>query len=168
MKPKIGLIWAQNQKLVIGANNAIPWYIPEDLKHFNQVTSGSTLIMGKATWFSLPPAFRPLPNRRNLVLSSDLSWEAPGAEVFSSFNTAFASVATEWVWVIGGSSVYSTSLMFADRLEVTQVNLPDVTGDTFAPVISHYFNKEKGTPASDEWLISPSSKIEYRFETYVR
>ena len=169
--PKIGLVWAQTEKGVIGINNTIPWHSSEDLKHFNEVTRGSTVIMGKATWFSLPERFRPLPNRRNLVLSSDLSLQADGAEVFSSLENAFASVETEWAWVMGGQRVYADALLFADRLEITKIDLPEVVGDTFAPSIPTSFRLEKSYPEqSEKWAeaVINSDDPRYRFESYVR
>jgi len=160
---KVGLIWAQAEKTrVIGVNNTIPWHIPEDMRHFNELTKDSTVIMGKATWFSLPEKFRPLPSRRNLVLSSDLSLEAPGAFTYSSLERAFASVDTEWAWIMGGQRVYESALLFADRLEITQVDLPNVEGDTFAPTIPHNFR----AISSGEWQVSEKSGTRYRFETY--
>jgi len=164
---KIGLIWAQTPNRVIGSDNTIPWHLSEDLQHFNQITSGSTVVMGKSTWFSLPEKFRPLPNRRNLVLSSDLSLDVAGAESFSSLENAFASVDTEWAWVMGGQRVYESTLMYADRLEITTVNLPELTGDTFAPTIPYDFTKIDGNPKDADWFLSKNG-IEYRFETYTR
>ena len=164
---KVGLIWAQNADGVIGLGDTIPWHIPEDLKHFNEITMGSTLIMGRSTWLSLPEKFRPLPGRRNLVLSSNLEFDAPGAEVFSSLETAFSSATTEWVWVIGGSRVYKESLLFADRLEVTQVDLPWVVGDTFAPPIPYAFKRSSSGLKDGEWLTSKND-LQYRFESYTR
>lgn len=159
---KIGLIWAQNADRAIGLDGQIPWHIPEDLKHFNEVTSGSTVVMGRSTWFSLPERFRPLPRRRNLVLSSDPEFVVEGGETFTSFESAFAAVETEWAWVIGGQRVYETALPFADQLEITQINLPDIEADTFAPVVPTRFQKR----GAEEWLVSSANQTEYRFETY--
>lgn len=65
----IGLVWAQSANGVIGRDGTLPWHLPEDLKHFRALTTGATVLMGRRTWESLPPRFRPLPGRRNVVLS---------------------------------------------------------------------------------------------------
>ena len=126
----IGLIWAQAANAVIGRDNAIPWHVPEDMKHFRTVTSGSAVLMGRRTWESLPPRFRPLPGRRNLVLTRSASWTAEGAETVHSLDEALVGD----VWVIGGADVYAAALPRADVLEVTEVDL-DVAGDVHAPAI---------------------------------
>ena len=77
----IGLIWAQAANGVIGRGGALPWHLPEDLAHFRDTTRGSTVVMGRRTWDSLPDRFRPLPGRRNVVLTRHDTWTADGAEV---------------------------------------------------------------------------------------
>lgn len=128
----IGLVWAQSRNGVIGADGRIPWRIPEDLAHFSELTAGSTVVMGRATWESLPARFRPLPGRRNLVLSRDPGCTAEGAEVVHDLASALASPGD--VWVIGGSAVYRAALAHADVLVVTEVDLV-VEGDTRAPEV---------------------------------
>ncbi|MBN6038298.1 dihydrofolate reductase [Amycolatopsis sp. 195334CR] len=124
----IGLIWAQSSTGVIGRDGTLPWHLPEDLKHFRAVTSGATVLMGRRTWESLPPRFRPLPGRRNLVLSST---PQAGAETFPDLAEALAAVSGD-VWVIGGAAVYRAALPIADRVEVTEIQEP-FDGDTYAP-----------------------------------
>ncbi|WP_432514190.1 dihydrofolate reductase [Kineococcus sp. SYSU DK001] len=128
----IGLVWAQSANGVIGADGRIPWRVPEDLAHFSQLTGGSTVVMGRATWESLPARFRPLPGRRNLVLSRDAGYDAPGAEVVTDLDTALGSAGD--VWVVGGHAVYEAALARADVLVVTEVDL-HVDGDTRAPAV---------------------------------
>lgn len=128
----IGLIWAQSRNGVIGRDNAIPWHIPEDMAHFRDVTRGATVVMGRRTWLSLAPRFRPLPGRRNIVLTRDTDWTDAGAEVAHDLETALASAPT--VWVIGGASVYAAALPFAECIELTEVDA-EVDGDVFAPAI---------------------------------
>ncbi len=166
MKTHVGLIWSETVNGVIGANNTIPWHLPEDLKRFNQITRGSTVIMGKKTWFSLPEKFRPLPGRRNLVLSSNIGLKFEGAHLFSSLENAFASVDTEWAWVIGGQRLYESALLFADRIEVTVVNLPDVVGDAFAPGVPNSFYHTGSEPADADWFVSTDG-VGFRFESYL-
>ena len=79
-RPRIGLIWAQARGGVIGKDGAMPWHLPEDLAHFKRTTLGCPVIMGRKTWDSLPPKFRPLPGRRNIVVTRNTQWQADGAE----------------------------------------------------------------------------------------
>lgn len=153
----IGLIWAQGHDRQIGVGGTLPWHLPEDLAHFRQVTRGSAVVMGRSTWESLPQAYRPLPGRRNVVLSRDPDYRAPGADVTSSLREAMDGD----VWVIGGGAVYAAAMGFADELVVTHVD-SRVPGDTFAPVIG----PEWGAGPSP-WLTS-SSGLRYRFSRYTR
>lgn len=133
--PRVGLIWAQARDRVIGRDGVMPWHLPEDLRHFREVTGGTTVVMGRRTWSSLPERFRPLPGRRNVVLSRQAGFVAPGAEVRGSLERALATVdQRERVWVIGGGQVYAAALPLADRLVVTEIDT-QVDGDTRAPVI---------------------------------
>lgn len=126
----IGLIWAQSRNGVIGRDGQLPWHIPEDLAHFRAVTTGATVVMGRRTWESLPPTFRPLPGRRNVVLTRDPSWSADGGYVVHDL----AAALTGDTWVIGGEAVYRDALRYADRLAVTDVDI-EVDGDAYAPVL---------------------------------
>lgn len=128
----VGMVWARTADGVIGAEGGIPWQVPEDLAHFRQVTGDGVVVMGRRTWDSLPPRFRPLPGRRNVVLTRDVSWSADGAEVVHDLATALDT--DEHVWVIGGGAVYADALPFADRVSETIVDL-DVPGDTRAPAL---------------------------------
>ena len=83
-RPGVALIWAQDERGVIGRDGALPWHLPEDLAHFRALTRGATVLMGRATWESLPERFRPLPGRRNVVLSRQAGYVASGAEVRGS------------------------------------------------------------------------------------
>jgi dihydrofolate reductase len=124
----IGLVWAQSANGVIGRDGTLPWHLPEDMARFRALTTGATVLMGRRTWESLPPRFRPLPGRRNLVLSRT---PREGAETFPDLPNALAAVTGD-VWVIGGEAVYRSALPFADRIEVTEIReLFD--GDTHAP-----------------------------------
>ncbi len=104
--------------------------MPEDLAHFRQVTGDGVVVMGRRTWESLPPRFRPLPERRNVVLTREPTWTAEGAEVAHDLGAALDT--DEPVWVMGGGAVYAEALPFADRVSETIVDL-DVPGDTRAP-----------------------------------
>ncbi|WP_432523790.1 dihydrofolate reductase [Kineococcus sp. SYSU DK006] len=146
----IGLVWAQSANGVIGVDGRLPWHVPEDLAHFSALTSGTTVVMGRATWESLPPRFRPLPQRRNVVLSRTPGYRAEGAEVCGDLAAALASAPR--VWVVGGRAVYEAALPHADRLEVTEVDLV-VDGDTAAPAIGPEWVRTAVDPA-DGWRTS--------------
>lgn len=130
---KIGLIYARSRNGVIGKDNAMPWRLPEDMAHFKQVTMGWPVIMGRKTWDSLPPRFRPLPGRRNIVITRNAQWSAEGADRASSLQEALAScVASPQVWVTGGAEIYRQAMAQAHVAEVTEIDA-DFEGDTFAP-----------------------------------
>jgi dihydrofolate reductase len=125
---------ARNQ--VIGKDNRLIWNIPEDMAHFKALTSGHTVVMGRKTWESLPPRFRPLPNRRNIVISRQADYAAPGAEVADSLENALKLASTAaTVFVIGGEQIYAQAMGIADRLEITQVDL-EPEGDAWFPEIA--------------------------------
>lgn len=112
---------------------ALPWHLPEDLKHFKETTSGHPIIMGRKTWESLG---RALPNRRNMVISRQADYSAMGAEVFGSLNEALASLEpAQQAFVIGGAELYRQALPLAGTLIMTQVDI-DAAGDTSFPALT--------------------------------
>ncbi len=153
----LSLIWAQARSGVIGRDGDIPWQLPEDMAHFKELTVGHPVLMGRATWESLPPRFRPLPGRRNLVLTRDPGYRAEGAEVVTALPTGFDG------WVIGGAQIYALALPRAGRCEVTEVDvdLPFRGGDAVAPVLDGSWSVSAG-----EWLTSRTG-LRYRFCTYL-
>jgi len=135
MTARIGLVWAEARDGVIGAGGGMPWHLPEDLAHFKEVTLGAPVVMGRRTWESLPERFRPLPGRRNIVVTRQEQWTDAGAERAASLEDALALAeedGPEWIWVIGGGQLFREVLDRADRLEVTEIDLA-VPGDTTAP-----------------------------------
>lgn len=124
------MVWAEARDRVVGADGGIPWRIREDQVNFRRRTTGATVVMGRGTWDSLPPRFRPLPARHNVVITRDPAFEAAGVTVVHSVPEA-AEVAEE-IWVMGGQSVYAAFLPLAGHILRTRVDL-DVTGDTYAP-----------------------------------
>jgi dihydrofolate reductase len=137
------LIAAMAQGRVIGRGQALPWHLPEDLAHFRAATRGHPVIMGRKTWDSLPARFRPLPGRRNLVVTRNAAWQAAGAEAMPSLPAALAATAgAERVFVIGGAELYAAALPRADTLLLTEigarfdgdVHFPDFAGAGFAEV----------------------------------
>jgi dihydrofolate reductase len=160
----VGLIWAQSTDGVIGDHGALPWHLPEDLRRFRSLTMGATVIMGRATWDSLPESVRPLPGRRNVVLSRQPGWQAEGALTASSLEQALAA-AVEPVWVIGGASVYAAALPQAQRLEVTEVE-GSFRGDVHAPRIGPEWQLTERRPTTG-WARSRTG-LSYRTASYVR
>lgn len=124
----VHMIWAQARNGVIGAGGAIPWHVPGEQKMFKERTMNATVVMGRATWDSLPERWRPLPGRRNVVLTRDPDWQAAGAEAVHSPD----EVAGDDFWVIGGASVYRAFLPRAAHIVRTTID-SDVRGDTVAP-----------------------------------
>ncbi len=133
--PRINLIYARAANGVIGKDNAMPWHLPEDLAHFRQLTQGCPVIMGRKTWDSLPPRFRPLPGRRNVVLTRQPDWAALGAERAGDLAQAIALCAeAEDIWVMGGAQIYAQALAQARRIELTEIDR-EFEGDAYAPVL---------------------------------
>ena len=127
---RIYLIAAVAKNGVIGANGKLPWHLPEDLKHFKNLTLGHPVIMGRRTWDSLG---KPLPGRENIVISRKAGFEAPGASVASSVEAAVALCTGEPVaFVIGGAGIYSAALPLADGIVLTELQR-DYEGDTRFP-----------------------------------
>jgi dihydrofolate reductase len=157
----VGLVWAQAANGVIGRQGTLPWHLPEDLKHFRNLTSGTTVVMGRGTWDSLPEKVRPLPGRRNIVLTKNARWAAPGANVAHSLAEALSSADGD-VWVIGGASVYAAALEFADHVVVTELQ-ESFDGDVHAPELDDHWRQAELTP---EWQLS-SSGLHYRIVNYV-
>jgi dihydrofolate reductase len=127
------LIAAVARNGVIGIDNRLPWHLPADLQHFKALTLGQTVIMGRKTWESLPARFRPLPGRRNIVLTRDEQYLAAGATVANSLAAALAA-ATGEAFVIGGAELYAAALPIADCLQLTEIDA-DFAGDSHFPVI---------------------------------
>jgi dihydrofolate reductase len=136
----VHMIWAEAADRVIGAGGRIPWRIPGEQAVFKRRTMGSTVVMGRATWDSLP--VRPLPGRRNVVLTRDRQWSAAGAEVVHSVTEI--DLGDEEIWIIGGAAIYADFLPLATHILRTRVDL-HVDGDTRAPHLG------------DDWLISSDS-----------
>ncbi len=132
-RPLVALIAAVARNGVIGHGNALLWHLPEDLKHFRRTTAGCPVVMGRKTWDSLPDRFRPLPGRRNIVVTRQAGWQAAGAEAVPSLQAAVALAdGVERVYVIGGAELYAAALPLADELVLTEIDRA-FEGDTRFP-----------------------------------
>jgi len=161
--PLVSLVAAIPRNGAIGRNNQLLWREPEDQRHFRRVTMGSPVLMGRKTWDSLPERFRPLPGRRNLVLSRDPDWRANGAEAVGSIGAALHAAAGETrVSVIGGAQLYALVLPIADELLLTEIDA-DLDGDTFFPA----WDRSRFTETTRERHTSGSG-VPYSFVTYKR
>lgn len=131
--PTVSLIAAIPRNGAIGRGGELLWREPEDQKHFRRVTMGCPVVMGRKTWDSLPVRFRPLPGRRNVVITRNPQWRAEGAEAASSFEAALGLLAgAAKVFVIGGAELYALALPHVDELVLTEIDA-DLDGDTFFP-----------------------------------
>ena len=116
----ITLVLAMAENGVIGRHGTIPWRIPEDMKRFKALTIGKPVVMGRKTWDSLPR--KPLPERRNIVVTRQASWQAEGAVSAVSLDDALNKAGGAEVMVIGGGEIYRAALARADRIELTEVH----------------------------------------------
>ncbi len=161
---KIHIIAAVDRQMGIGFENKLLFWLPNDLKRFKALTTGHTIIMGRKTFESLPKGA--LPNRRNVVLSSNPTLSLPGAEVFATLESALQSCQPdEQVYIIGGESVYRQALPVADELCLTEINATAPQADAFFPEIDRtvWHEKNRDThPADEKHLCS------YTFVDYIR
>ncbi len=126
------LLVARSRNGVIGADNQLPWHLPEDLRRFRALTMGQPIIMGRKTWDSIG---RPLPGRRSIVVTRSPEWRVEGAEVANSIGDALALCAgVERAFIVGGGELYAATLHLATHIELTEVDL-EVIGDVRFPTI---------------------------------
>ncbi|MFQ6370790.1 type 3 dihydrofolate reductase [Shewanella sp. YIC-542] len=127
---QIALIAAMANNRVIGKDNNMPWHLPEDLRHFKQVTMGKPVVMGRRTFQSIG---RPLPGRQNIVITREAQLQFAGVTMASSLSDAVAKADTcDELMIIGGGQLYQEALPLADKLYLTHIEL-DVAGDTWFP-----------------------------------
>ena len=164
-KPAINIIAAVGKNNVIGLKNSLPWNLPADLKYFAQTTKGKTVLMGENTFISiLEKIGKPLPGRRNIVLTDKKNKKFSGAETVNSMGGAMKIIGDEEVFVIGGASVYRQMLPLADKLYITEVNYSG-PGDAFFPALDQ-----------DKWILEKEeprikdgkNDYDYTFRIYHR
>ena len=130
---ELKLIYARSRNGVIGRDGQLPWHLPADLAHFKQTTLGQAVVMGRKTWDSLPPRFRPLPGRRNVVLTRQADWAQAGAERAADLAQALALCGdAQEIWVMGGAQIYAQAQPLAQRIELTEIDRA-YEGDAWAP-----------------------------------
>jgi dihydrofolate reductase len=160
---KVSLVAAVAQGGVIGREGTVPWRLPEDMAYFRAVTMGQPVVMGRRTWDSLPDRFRPLPGRRNVVVTRNPAWHEEGAERTESFEEALRLLdGSPQVFVIGGGQVYEAALPVADELLLTEIDA-DVEGDTLFP----FFDDRAFEEVAREQHVSEDG-ISFAFVTYSR
>jgi len=159
----VSIIVAKSENNCIGVDGKLPWHLPADLKHFKEITTGSPVVMGRKTFESIVSLLgKPLPNRRNIVVTRNSSYRPDGAEVMHSLSDAVKLESN--VFVIGGAQIYEQALPLADSLYITNVHTR-VDGDAFFPDINE-----------NEWQIVNSethqhddvNEYDYTFLTYER
>ena len=163
---QVNLIWAQAHNRVIGMNGTMPWHLPEDLAHLKRTTLGCPVIMGRKTWDSLPPKFRPLPGRTNVVITRQSDWRENGALPLNNLPKALSiceqiQPQPTQVWVIGGAQIYAEALPLAHKIVVTEIDA-DFEGDAFAPKLGadwHETEREQHTSKTG---------LTFSFITYIR
>ncbi|ALV46378.1 dihydrofolate reductase [Arthrobacter alpinus] len=172
-QPIVGMIWAQTNQGIIGADGGMPWHLPEDLAHFKRVTAGHPVVMGRKTWESFPDRFRPLPDRTNIVVTRQEGWgstpEASGAVVLGSVEEALVeaqfSPGGSEVWVIGGGEIFAQAAEHANVAVVTVIN-SNVAGDTQAPGLGQEWSFRGASPL-EGWHTSKNGS-EYRFTLWAK
>ncbi len=160
MSASLTLIVATERQRGIGIDNTLPWRLPEDLAFFKRTTSGHAIIMGRKTFDSIG---RPLPNRRNIVVTRNPDWRHAGVEVAGSLQQAAAAAGDGEAFVIGGAQIYQEALPLARKLVVTEIDA-DIACDAFFPAIDPAVWQE----ASRETHHSAENGFSYAFVIYTR
>ena len=160
---EIVLVAAVARNGVIGRDGGLVFHEPEDQRHFRQTTMGCPVVMGRKTWDSLPPRFRPLPGRRNLVLTRQADWTAPGAEAVADLDEALARVAeSARVCIIGGAQIYAMALPRATHLVLTEIDAAP-EGDAHFPA----WNRDAFDEVSRH-AAHGADGVQFEFVTYRR
>ncbi len=156
---KLSLIVAMDAQRGIGIDNRLPWRLPEDLAHFKRLTTGHPILMGRKTFESIG---RPLPNRRNIVLSSNPDWQHDGVECAATMAAALALAPDQTVYVIGGAQIYTLALPLATTVIVTEI-AATFDCDTFFPALGAAWRE-----CARESHHSDANGFDYSFVTYMR
>lgn len=163
---QINLIWAQSHNRVIGKDGTMPWRLPEDLAHLKRTTLGYPVIMGRKTWDSLPPKFRPLPGRANIVLTRQTDWHVDGVQHMAQLHEALQycdqiEPMTQAVWIIGGAQIYAQALPLAHKIVITEIDAT-FEGDAFAPILDASWRE------TERESHTSTTGLAYSFVTYLK
>jgi dihydrofolate reductase len=155
---QLTLIVAMDARRGIGIDNKLPWHLPEDLAHFKRLTSGHPIIMGRKTFDSIG---RPLPNRRNIVITRNPQWRHDGAEAVTSLEAAIALAGDAPAFIIGGAQIFAAAMGLAGRMVVTEID-HTFSCDTFYPPFDGALWRE----TARETHHSDVNGYDYAFVTY--
>lgn len=153
----IKLIVAISKNRVIGDSNKLIWHLPADLKRFKEITGGHSIVMGRKTYESIG---RPLPNRRNIIITRDNSYEVEGCEIVNSIDEALLLTGSD-CFIIGGGEIYKQTLNIADQIYMTVVD-EEFEGDTTFPELS----TEWYISSTEEYLADEKNPYNYSFLLY--
>jgi dihydrofolate reductase len=157
----IAIVVAYGENRGIGYEGGLPWRLPGDLRRFRELTVGGTVLMGRKTFQSLPDAYRPLPGRRNLVVSANPNFVAAGAELFDDLAAALDACGSD-CFVVGGGTIYEQTLPLAQRVYATEVAASPLSDTWFPELPSEQWQRSEQTQAIRE------NGTCYRFVTYDR
>ncbi|HEU4852855.1 MAG TPA: dihydrofolate reductase [Telluria sp.] len=158
--PQLSIVVAMDRARGIGVNNTLPWHLPEDLAHFKRTTSGHAIIMGRKTFDSIG---RPLPNRRNIVVTRNPGWTHENVQVAGSLEDALRQVVASPAFIIGGAQIFAESMHMVDQLIVTEID-KTFDCDTFFPPL----DMDHWVETARENYYSESNACHYAFVTYTR
>lgn len=144
----------------IGIHNTLPWHLPADLAHFKRLTTGHAILMGRKTFESIG---RPLPNRRNIVITRDKDWQRAGVEVAHSLSVGLQLAGTDQLFVIGGAQIYAAALPLIGRLVITEIGQRFECDTHFPPIDPHQWHQVAREPHHSE-----EGNFDYAFVTYER
>lgn len=162
----ISIIVAVAENNVIGKDNTLIWHLPADMKFFKEKTSGHCVITGRKNYESIPEKFRPLPNRTNIVVTRQASYQAPGALIAISLEDAINKAKTtgdQEIFIIGGGEIYKQGLQFADRVYLTKIHY-NFEGDAFFPELGKNWKEIARTAG----IVDEKNKYPHDFITYER
>ncbi|ELA09531.1 dihydrofolate reductase [Moraxella macacae 0408225] len=164
----IGHIVAISTNYAIGKNNQLPWHLPTDLQHFKNLTAGGIVIMGRKTFESIG---KPLPNRINVIITTDLDYQVnfDNVLIFHNLDDALTQSTTlahhkglDTIWIIGGETIFRQTLLFSNRLEITHVHTHITDACAFYPTIPSHFVKTNTQPIQNE------NGLDFQFITYTK
>ncbi|MBP9803153.1 MAG: dihydrofolate reductase [Candidatus Pacebacteria bacterium] len=159
----ISLIAGIGKNNELGKGNTLLWHMPNDLKHFKEITSGKTVIMGRKTFESIG---RPLPNRRNIIITRDKEYHAENIEVVYSLDEAIEKVKDEdESFIIGGAEIYKQAINQADKLYITHIDASDNEADSFFPIIDKEIWRET---KREDFKKDENNHYDYSFIEYIR